>query len=263
MRTISPEMPAAIVDPVMCSEDEMAMCIAVLLGKLLQHSPDIPFLSVSDMSFIRQFTGLEDSGDPSRKLSDCGVNIPIEVSSSPDTPIFNPAQSVSPSVLSQSVPVTSTLPTTLSEMPNKEDSLPPLNPTVLSSSTLSHPCLSVSGNSDLEEVAFREDLSYEQLIVAIEDLEQRSGTVVSTPLPWYTTNPSTDSGCISLKTLRDSDVTFRRPKKKQLAKGRHVNPSLASCVPLSVHLAEHIPAIHSPSTVPGALRDMLPSNGAP
>lgn len=160
------------------------------------------------MSFIRQFAGLEGSGDPSRTLIDCGVINSVEVSSSLDTPVFTPTQSISPQVPSQSFQVTSTLLISPSEITIKENTLPPMHQTVISSTSLSHPCLSVLGNLELDDVVFREDLSDEQLIAAIEDLEQWSGTDVSTPLPCYTTNPPLESGCISLKTLRDSNVTF-------------------------------------------------------
>jgi len=116
-------------------------------------------------------------------------------------------------------------------------------------------------SSVMDGVGLREDFSDEQILATIEDLENQLGTLESTPIPCYSTNPPSDSGCISLKALRESNVTIRRPKKKQQSRGRHVNPTLASCIPLSVRLVDPSFDSHSPSAVPGALRAMPPSSG--
>ena len=117
------------------------------------------------------------------------------------------------------------------------------------------------GVSDLHGDDLRDEPSDDQLLVALEDLESHLGALNSTPPPCYSTNPPTDLNCISLKALRDSNVTIRKPKKKHFARGRHVNPSLASCIPLSVRLANPSSDSCTPSTVTGAPRDLPPSSG--
>jgi len=72
LRTTSQETFVAVDASTEHAEDEMASGLAVLLGKLIQHGPDIPFLSVNDISFIRHFVGLEGLGVPPRPLIDRG-----------------------------------------------------------------------------------------------------------------------------------------------------------------------------------------------
>ena len=59
---------------------------------------------------------------------------------------------------------------------------------------------------------------------------------------------------MSLKSIRESNVTIRRTKKKQQARGLHANPSLDPCIPLYVRLADPSTNSLSPSATIGALR---------
>ena len=126
----------------------------------------------------------------------------------------------------------------------------------------STPVIDLTINDSLEKsIGYHEETSDEQLLEMLDSLEGSHRASVLTPLPCYTSNPPKDSGCFSLNSLRDTNVTVRKNRKKQQARGSRINPELSSIVPLTARI--DFPSLNSlsPSFALGALRALPPNRG--